>query len=131
MWLFKISKRKKAADLVVMGSHKSNGLARFLFGSHTHNVLDNINCPVLLVPESLKYKGISSMAYATDLTFNDLKVINYLISIAKPFNAEVFVSHISPNDLPGLDPDKAILHVVNELLVKDYPMVFYSNVKRR
>jgi nucleotide-binding universal stress UspA family protein len=45
-------------DLVVMGSHKSYGLTRFLLGSHTHTVLDKLNCPVLLVPESLQFSGI-------------------------------------------------------------------------
>jgi nucleotide-binding universal stress UspA family protein len=83
-------------DLVVMGSHKSYGLTRFLLGSHTHTVLDKLNCPVLLVPESLQFSGIKNIAYATDLTFDNNKVINYLKLLAKPFQAKISVNHISP-----------------------------------
>lgn len=121
--------KEKAADLVVMGAHKSTGLARFLFGSHTHNVLDTINCPVLLVPENLHFKNISSMAYATDLTFSDYKVISYLACIAKPFNAEILVSHISPYGLPKLDTNQAIQHSITDALDPDQPRVLYTSIK--
>ena len=119
--------KNKVVDLIIMGSHKSNGLSRFFFGSHTHDVLDNIRCPVLLVPENLKFKGLKTISYATDLTFSDLKVIQYLSAIAKPFNAEILVNHISPYGYPGTD--NAIQHSVNELLDTDHPKVFYTSVK--
>lgn len=121
--------KEKAVDLVVMGSHKSNGLARFIFGCHTHTILDTVDCPVLLVPETLKFKEIGSMAYATDLTFSDFKVISYLSKIAKPFNAEILVSHISPYGHPGVNADNAIQHSVNELLAEGHPKVLYTSVK--
>lgn len=121
--------KEKCVDMVIMGSHKSNGLARFLFGSHTHEVLDSINCPVLLVPETLTYKDIRTISYATDLTFSDFKVINYLALIARPFNADILVNHISPYGLPGMEADKAIQHSINELLSHDHPKVFYTSVK--
>lgn len=121
--------KEKMVDLVIMGSHRSTGLGRFLFGSHTYKVLDDVNCPVLFVPERLKFTEIRSMAYATDLTFSDFKVINYLAEIAKPFKAEILVSHISPYGLPGLDAAKAIQHSVNELLAQDHPKVFYTSIK--
>lgn len=121
--------KEKAIDLVVMGSHKSNSLSRFLFGCHTHTVLDNLDCPVLLVPETLEFKGVRSIAYATDLTFSDFKVISYLTEIAKPFNAEILVSHISPYGLPELDKKNAIQHWVTGLLAQDEPKVLYTSIK--
>lgn len=120
--------KDKNIDLVVMGSHKSNDLARFLFGSHTHDVLDNVDCPVLLVPESLKFKGIHLIAYATDLTFSDFKVIKYLCEIAVPCNAEILVSHISPKGLPGI-AEKTIKHAAQEFLSQDQPKVLYTSIK--
>ncbi|WP_256009711.1 universal stress protein [Desertivirga xinjiangensis] len=86
----------KGVDLIVMGAHKSNGLARFLFDSHTHDILDNIDCPVLMIPGSQGYKGINLIAYGTDLTFSNKKVIQYLSEIAEPFNAEILVRNILP-----------------------------------
>src|SRR6478672_610945 len=68
--------KEKNIDLVVIGSHKSNTITRFLMGSHTHHILDTLNCPVLLVPECMHYNGLKTIAYATDLTFNNGKVMN-------------------------------------------------------
>lgn len=120
---------EKSVDLVVIGSHKSNGLSRFLFGSHTHTVLDNINCPVLLVPENLNYRGVNSIAYATDLSFNNNQVINYLISLAKKFNASVSVNHISPFEFPVTEAEQAIRSSLKQHLKSFKPPVFYHNVK--
>ncbi|HEY0054328.1 MAG TPA: universal stress protein [Pedobacter sp.] len=115
-------------DLVVMGSHKSTGLTRFLLGSHTHTVLDKLNCPVLLVPESLQFKGIKNIVYATDLTFNNDKVIQYLRQLAKPFHAKITVNHISPlAPAPG-DAKEEDSILSNEHSTQDTP-VYYHYVK--
>lgn len=116
-------------DLVVIGSHKSNGLARFFFGSHTHTVLDKITCPVLLVPENLSYRGINCIAYATDLSFDNSKVINYLISMAKAFNASVSVNHISPFEFPVTEAEQAMRLSLKKHLSSFDPPVFYHNIK--
>jgi nucleotide-binding universal stress UspA family protein len=121
--------KNKSIDLVVMGAHKSNGLSRFLFDCHTHDVLDNIQCPVLLVPENLKFKEIRLIAYATDLTFSDSKVIKYLSEVAIACNSEIVVSHISPYGLPDIDSEKAIKHPINEFSPQDHPKILYTNIK--
>jgi len=97
-----------SVKLVVIGAHKSNSLSRFFFGSHTNDILDNINCPVLLVPENAVFKPISNIFYATDLTFNNTRVIAYLAKLAKPFSSKILVNHISPLDLPLTDEERNI-----------------------
>lgn len=116
----------RSIHLVVMGSHKSYGITRFIYGSHTHTVLDKLNCPVLLIPESLQFHGINSIAYATDLTFDNDKVINYLVDFAGSFHATIAVNHISP--LSPSAPDPATVHLQNHLDSFD-PPIFYNNVK--
>lgn len=120
---------ERAVDLVVIGSHKSSGLSRFLFGSHTHQILDRITCPVLLIPENLEFKGISSIAYATDLSFDNTKVINYLIKMAKAFNASISVNHISPLEFPAGETEKTIRLSLKEHLASYTPPVFYHSIK--
>lgn len=116
----------KSINLVVMGSHKSYGITRFFYGSHTHTVLDKLNCPVLLIPESLQFHGINSIAYATDLTFDNDKVINFLVDFASPFHATIAVNHISP--LSSAAPDPATVHLQNHLDSFN-PPIFYNSVK--
>ena len=119
----------RSIDLVVTGSHKSNGVSTFLFGSHTHAVLDKINCPVLIVPESVHFNGIDHIAYATDLTFDNQKVIKYLIDVAKPFNAIIAVNHISQTDYPVTSLEQALGYSMNEQLGPDHPPVFFHTIK--
>lgn len=87
--------RERNVEMVVIGSHKSSAFARLIFGSHTHILLDKLNCPILLVPINSKFKGINQIIYATDQSFDDSKVIDYLIKLAEPFHASVLVNHIS------------------------------------
>lgn len=121
--------KERAVDFVVIGSHKSSSLARFLFGSHTHNILDKINCPVLLVPENAEFKGINSIAYATDLSFDNTTVIRYLIKMAKAFNASVSVTHISPLEFPATEAEQTMRASLKEHLASYEPPVFYHSIK--
>lgn len=119
----------RSIDLVVIGSNKSNTLSRFLFGSHTNDILDYIKCPVLLVPENAAFKKIFNIAYATDLTFNNTKVISYLAALAKPFKAVIAVEHISPLDLPLTNAEQAVENSIIEQMDKENIILSYKTVK--
>jgi len=119
----------KSIDLVIIGSNKPKGLSRFFMGSHTNDILDNINRPVLIVPEGTTYNGIRNIAYATDLTFNNTKVISYLARLAKPFGAEISVKHISPLDLPLSRDEKAIEYSITEQMDEENIKLTYNAIK--
>ncbi|WP_256009687.1 universal stress protein [Desertivirga xinjiangensis] len=95
-----------SVDITVIGAHRSTGLSRFFFGSHTNDILDSINCPVLLIPENTTFKPVRHIAYATDLSFNNTKVISFLLKLAKPFASKISVNHISLLDLPPTAHEK-------------------------
>ena len=119
----------KMIDLVIIGSNKQKGLSRFFMGSHTNDILDSINRPVLIVPENTRFKGIRNIAYATDLTFNNSKVISYLAQFAKPFNAEISVKHISPLDLPLSQAEKAVEYSIIEQMDEVNTRLSYNTIK--
>lgn len=121
--------KEKNVDLVVMGAHKSTGFNRFLMGSHTHEILDKVNCPVLLLPEGLNMINFSTITYATDLTFSDTLVISYLAKIASAFKTEILVSHISSKGFEGLNSGKVLLRTLNELYPDGEPKISYINIK--
>lgn len=120
---------EQSVDLVVIGSHKSNMVSRFFYGSHTHTLLNKLFCPVLLVPENLRFLGLSDIAYATDLTFNNTRVINYLMEFADPFKARIAVNHISLLEFPDKASDQVIALAINDQLGDKHPQVFYHDIK--
>jgi nucleotide-binding universal stress UspA family protein len=119
---------EKKVDLVVAGNHRSNWLARLLFGSHIHSLIDQLDRPLLIVPEDVPYKGIKTIGYATDLSFDNTKAIDYLAKIAAPFEAALSINYVSPRQFPdktGRSSEFSLSFRPN----RDHPLVAYHHIK--
>ncbi|UOE49801.1 universal stress protein [Mucilaginibacter sp. SMC90] len=79
--------------LLVMADHHK-GFASLISGNHTHEVLDHTILPLLIVPEQARFEKICKIAFATDLDRDDLNVVQSLASLARPFNAEILLTHL-------------------------------------
>lgn len=82
-------------DLVIMGTRGASGLDRILFGSNTTQVIEKVKCPVLAVPVNSPFQRPQRIVYATDFNNEELSHVKKLILIAKAFNAEVMMTHIT------------------------------------
>lgn len=60
--------------LIVMSRPKSGKINRLFFGSDTHDLLDKVICPVLIIPVGLKFEPVNEITYATDLRSMDTAV---------------------------------------------------------
>jgi nucleotide-binding universal stress UspA family protein len=103
-------------DLVVMGTTGAGGLKRLFMGSNAANVVENIkDCPVIVVPENTKPKGIKKITYATDL--EGLKSeAPMVIAFARLFDAKLDIIHITQDEeeLKRIDPTKKAYELVIE-----------------
>lgn len=114
--------------LVVMGTHKK-GISGFMMSNHLHEVIDNVARPVLIVPENAVFKSISKIAFATDMKGTDLEVVNSLAGLARPFNAEVMLAHISAKASEE-ECAKMVTHFLEEVAnVINYQKIYYRSVK--
>jgi nucleotide-binding universal stress UspA family protein len=120
---------EKQIDLVVIGSHRSNRLSNFLSGSHIHALLDQLKCPLLLVPECLRFRGINTIGYASDLTFNNTKVMNYLVKIAQPFDANISINYVSTIGFPATASEKENDFSLRFHSNNNHPPISYHNMK--
>jgi hypothetical protein len=93
-------------------------------------LIDKLGCPVLLIPESLRYKGIHTIAYATDLTFNNNKVIKYLVRLARPFEAAISVNHIFKTEFHSTEAEQETRYALCNKSEFSYPNISYHNLKR-
>ncbi len=115
-------------DMVVMGTHASNGLNTLLFGNHARNMIDNTIKPLLLVPHSAKKKSVKKIAYASDFTNKkeDLAAIYNLIDFAKSLDAEILIIHIQDENKPSPSFKKWLDELLIELSNKaNYHNVYY------
>lgn len=91
--------KKKNADFLIMGTQGASGLREALIGSITAAVIENTTCPVIAVPEKVNVNKLNKIVFATDYALNDFENVGKVIEIAKPFNAEIILLHISNGEL--------------------------------
>ncbi len=91
--------KTKEADFLVMGTQGASGLREALIGSITASVMEDTSCPVIAVPEKATVNRLSKIVFATDYALNDFENIGKVIELAKPFNAELTLLHVSSGEL--------------------------------
>jgi hypothetical protein len=112
--------------LIIMDDRQANNLKNVDTGNYALKVIENINCPVLLIPQDIAHIHFNRIAYVTDLRYCDLGVLNFL----KVFNAQLFVTHISAPGLPDMDEQYAqeILEAISSEV--RYEKLFLRNLKK-
>lgn len=86
----------EGVDLVVMGTKGATGLKAALLGSNAANVIRNVSCPVIAVPESYHLSPIESITICADFTKGlETKVeFGMLSEIASAYRSKIQLIHI-------------------------------------
>lgn len=78
-----------------MGTQEASGLEQLLLGSYTADVVDKVDCPLLVIPAYVIFKKPEKIIFATDFQFNDFININQAPVVAETFEAEIMITHVS------------------------------------
>jgi nucleotide-binding universal stress UspA family protein len=116
--------------LLVIGSHKK-AMSDMAQGNHMREIINDISFPVLIIPENYTYKIVDNIAFATDMTGSDIKVIQSLTELAKPSGAEILLAHICADQSVYSDYAhwvKKFLSMVSEKI--NYPHIHYLNLPK-
>jgi nucleotide-binding universal stress UspA family protein len=103
------------ADLIVIGIPKKNEKELLVPSILTSKVVNNVNVPVLIVPEEYIFKSlekIQNIMYATAYDESDFSSIKKLARLTSPFDVEIRLVHI--------DNEKSVLNKVKMQVLKDY-----------
>lgn len=82
-------------DIVITGTHGANGFRKFFLGSHTWDVIKKSKIPVLAIPKDALLTDIKNIVFATEYREGEIPGIYFLSKLAKQFNAELTVLHIT------------------------------------
>ena len=88
---------RKAADLLVVGTHSRTGLPRAILGSIADRMVRQATCPVLTVrpiPERAPRHEIRRICYATDFSPTARAAWPWVVAIATAAGAEVDLVHV-------------------------------------
>jgi nucleotide-binding universal stress UspA family protein len=123
---------KHHIDLIVAGTHGAGGLSTLLLGNHSKQLIDDTKSPLLLVPPEAKNTAIKKIAFATDFSDpeNDLACLYTLISLARPLNADILITHISDDKRPSAEFQRKVTHFITDVSNKaDYPHIYYRKIE--
>lgn len=93
---------RSKVDMVVIGSRGASGLKKALFGSNAARLVNTCPKPVVVVPSGFEFDGIKKILYATDMVHLD-EEIKTVVRLAKPFDAEIVIVHITNMDAQKRD----------------------------
>lgn len=106
---------KESIDLVVLGSHPKSGIDRWVEGLNAYDISKDTACPVLVIPEDVRFTLLKKILFATDFrNLHDLSILESLRDVVKTHETEFMMLHIYAEKETSSD-DK---HKMNEALNK-------------
>ncbi|MDB5005528.1 MAG: universal stress protein UspE [Mucilaginibacter sp.] len=116
----------------VIATHNADDLMAFLNGNHANEIIENANCPVLVLPYQLPFNGFKKIAFATDLAHNGTDVLHSLYNITKYFDSEVLITHVGMAKLAKVTEDYITKRFLRqEIGVSHYPKIQYRSVQNK
>lgn len=90
---------KHNADLVVMGSHGTDGLKEIFIGSNAEKVVRNSEIPVLVIKEEMKDFKVEDFVFASDFQTENVAAFHSARDFAKKLNARMHLVYVNtPGD---------------------------------
>jgi nucleotide-binding universal stress UspA family protein len=123
-----IEKREDKIDLVIMGTHTlQNRLFELFMETKTLAVLEEIDKPVLAIPEKANFDGsISDIVFLVDYREDEKAPLADLIDQAKMFGAKIHVLHI---DLAHGESIAPLMETFkNSLALTDFENVIFKSI---
>jgi len=112
-------------DLIVMGTHGRRGFDRLMLGSVTERVMRRASCPVLAVrkpPHDSIGSGrqqdsvhLSRILCCTDFSENSQRALDYAISLATEYKADLTLLHVLEDIPVSANIDGAIATATQQL----------------
>jgi nucleotide-binding universal stress UspA family protein len=114
-----------AVDLIVMGTHGRQGFDHLLLGSVTEKILRKARCPVLAIgkpahdfvaPASdADPVRLDRIVFATDFSRHAERALDYALSLAQEYKAELTLLHVLEEIPPSWDLATVTSDVVSRL----------------
>ncbi|MFZ0639511.1 MAG: universal stress protein [Candidatus Acidiferrales bacterium] len=113
-------------DVIVMGTHGRRGFDRLMLGSVTDRVMRAAPCPVLAVckpphdsmaagKEPGHIRHLSRILFCTDFSGNSARALDYALSAAAEYNAELTLLHVLEEVPSPAKKEEALAAAVKQL----------------
>ena len=94
-----LTKNEDEIAMVIIGTTGSGNVMNKMFGSISSSVAQRAHCPVILVPQGVKYKDFENVLYASNYESADEDLIDQIIDFGNIFRATMHFVHVEENDV--------------------------------
>lgn len=106
----------KNIDCIVMGTKGVSGLAKYILGTNTGDVITKVKCSTLAIPENAKFIKLKEIAFPSDFLLSyDVNILQPLYEILQIHKGALRILHIS-SQKTELNTDQK----TNREILKDY-----------
>ncbi len=120
---------KNNVDLIVMGSHGSNGFQELVLGSNTEKVVRSSKVPVLVIKNEIKKFGVKKFIFASEFTDEVKKSFQKVLEFAYLFDSHLSLLMINtPNSFKSTAiAEKIINDFVKDINYSKYSLHVYND----
>ncbi len=93
-------------DMIVMGTTGESDLLNKMFGSVSSAVAKRAECPVILVPKDMDFRGFSHILYASNYESVDEKMLAKLLAFNQQFGACIHFVHVREEEKGDFEKNK-------------------------
>ncbi len=88
--------KEKKIDLIIMGTKGASGLTEMIIGSNTADLITQVKCPVLIVPENATYSTPKEIAFPTDYNiYYNPDILIQIIDLANEHASAIRILHVA------------------------------------
>jgi nucleotide-binding universal stress UspA family protein len=109
---------ERDATLIVMSTQGASGIKKTLMGTHTVNLIQEANCPVLVVPSEAKVSEIRKVTLALEFANHEEGFIDWMVDMSKRWSLGLEILHVQTNQ--GFKEELSIFGMEG-YLAKKYP----------
>lgn len=116
------------ADLLIMGTKGESSLKRILYGNVTSDVILDSEIPIMTIPINSKKPYLDRFLFATDFRSRDMEALQSTVRLARVFDAEVHILHVS--EQKDLEVDirfRGFKDLIKEKI--DYEQLFFHHLE--
>lgn len=121
---------KNNIDLIVMGSHGSNGFKEMFIGSNAEKVVRNSETPVLIIKKEEDNFDVNKFIFASDFSEEIKKPFNKVVEFVNKFDAELQLVMINtPSSFkPTHVAEKIMEEFASNYKINNYTTHIYNDV---
>ncbi|MBI2729781.1 MAG: universal stress protein [Sphingobacteriales bacterium] len=116
---------QKAATLIILGISGHAPAALSTKGSTSLRIAERNVCPVLIIPPSAKFNGISNIAFTSDFKNLEATPVLFIKSVLSLFKANLHIINVNSDHYISINEDYAAAEEQIKKMFEEYEPDFY------